>query len=91
MRVPALFQTCSSKAEKFSVENQCCSSCSSCSSRFTRTGATKRKSLIHTYLRARTYQIVWNIWNSWNTVVFIGYLISVIWNSAGTELEHDDD
>ena len=91
MRVPDVFQTCSSKAVKFSVDNQRCSSCSSCSSCFPRTGAKKRKSLIRTYLRARTYQIVWNIWNIWNTIVFIGFLFCVIWNRAGTELEQGDD
>ena len=91
MRVPALFQHCSSGTEKKLLINHARSRCSSCSSFFARMCVRESFGLVHTYVLARVYKIVWNIWNIWNTVVFIGVFILFIWNSAGTDLEQNDD
>lgn len=89
MRVPALFQLCSSKAEKFSVDNQRCSSCSSCSSTFARVCAKTRKHLFAHVFFSRAYvnhlERVEHLEHSCFYWIFCFVKLEHSWNTAGTQ------
>ena len=90
MRVPALFQHCSSKREKNSFVNQSRSTCSRCSSAFTRTRAnTRKESHTHIFSRARIsirLEHLEQVEHSCFYYVLFFALLEQCWNTSGTAI-----